>query len=112
METERVIKEFPEYLSKCYFGFEAGWNELIFNLCTDLKLNGVPPFKSGCEAKEKYGTLRFGPYDGTTEEGWKIIEKYEDLSASVCEFCGKTGAKVRNERSWVKTLCDICNKGY
>ena len=112
MEVEDVRKAFPEYLDKCYFEFQSGWNELIFNLCTDLKLNGVPPFKSGVLTKEKYGTLRFDPLEGTTKEGWDIIEKYEDLSATVCEFCGKTGAKTRNERSWVKTLCDICNKGY
>lgn len=36
-----------------------------------------------------------------------IVSKYEELSFTVCEECGKSGT-VRKDLSWILTLCDDC----
>lgn len=57
------------------------------------------------QVKEKFGTLRF--YCPSNDQIWKYISMAETLSAKICEVCGKWG-KLREDRSWVQTLCDEC----
>ena len=57
------------------------------------------------QIKEKYGTLRW--YDaGNTEEGHKIIRKYEDLSWDICIDCGEPATK--ETIGWIMPVCDKC----
>lgn len=57
------------------------------------------------QIKEKYGELRW--YDfGNTEEGYKIISKYQDLSNYICMACGKPATKVTT--GWISPFCDDC----
>ena len=56
-----------------------------------------------CQAKEKFGGLRFYVNDISDECG-KIISKYESLSMETCEVCGEKG-ETRGS-GWVRTLCD------
>jgi len=78
-----------------------GWLELIKNLIQELIDIGWN--KEIVQIKEKFGGLRF--YTGElSQEGQKIITKYENLSYKTCEECGKKG--TRRDGSWIRTLCD------
>lgn len=67
------------------------------------------------QMKEKFGELRiyYGISTATTSE-WqrevvdKIVSNAEDKSLSICEECGNKG-KIRKDRHWLKTLCDVCS---
>lgn len=63
------------------------------------------------QIKEKYGELRW--YDfGNTEEGFKVISKYQELSNYTCIVCGKPATKVTT--GWILPFCDNCigNRQY
>jgi hypothetical protein len=38
-----------------------------------------------------------------------IVDKYEELSETICEMCGKPGI-LRTDRPWISTLCDKCKE--
>jgi hypothetical protein len=99
------------------FGFPTpcscgdGWYNLIYNICKELQeyykqigadINELQIL----QIKEKWGALCFyiGSYYGDAD---KIIRKYEVLSASTCECCGKS-ASTKIKGSWLRTLCDKC----
>lgn len=55
------------------------------------------------QIKEKFGRLRW--YDnGNTDCGYKIISKYEKISAKTCIMCGKPG-KIDEAEYWLEPLC-------
>ena len=59
--------------------------------------------------KEKYGTLRMEVY-GQGLDHKKLTEleiASEQASETVCEECGTPG-RLRNDRSWMQTLCETC----
>lgn len=93
----------PEELTNepyCGFGCGEGWKDLLYALCEELK-----PYKvSGVsQIKEKYAGLRF--YVNAAEpEAYKIIAKYETLSLTICETCGKPGSL--REEGYYYTACD------
>lgn len=78
-----------------------GWNDLLKELID--KLIEIGWDKRISQIKEKYGGLRFYP-EGTTADGWKLIQSYEGASYNVCEVCGKDG--VVRKGGWIKTLCE------
>ncbi len=59
------------------------------------------------QVKEKFGTLRIYTNHGT-DEIYDEINTAEELSATTCEGCGSRGK--RRTGSWIRTLCDRCNK--
>lgn len=63
------------------------------------------------EEKEKYGRcdLYFSSetLGGSSNELFAIEAEIEERSLKICEFCGRPG-KLREERSWMQTLCDRC----
>lgn len=62
------------------------------------------------QVKEKFGALRI--YVSKIEPGspaCNLIDALCDLSDQVCEYCGAAG-RSREDRSWVKTLCDHCSE--
>lgn len=93
------------------FPFECGegWNDLLLDLFRDLDVafredNVNPDHILLSQIKEKFGGLRvyLSPETVKVEE---VIRKYEELSYTVCEVCGKPG-KLRDDQSWWRTLCD------
>ncbi|MCL2774313.1 MAG: hypothetical protein FWD71_13320 [Oscillospiraceae bacterium] len=86
-----------------YREFGEGWYELFEQMLVELQPYDI----NIIQAKEKYGSLRVyysGQYDKEID---KIIEKYEKLSMTICEECGKSG-NLRTDLSWNQTLCNEC----
>lgn len=92
------------------FGVECaeGWRDLYMPLiqrCNDLGAQVV-------QVKEKFGELRFYyclPPGVSKEAGEELLNAVcaaEVASRSTCELCGQPG-KTRNNRSWLRTLCDL-----
>lgn len=117
--------QLPEYLDNV----GIGWRPLLVNLHKEL-LEIAPDYQVS-QVKEKWGTLRVyitgtpirvdaiagnqlfsGRVEDTaTDPDWRtvqgIVSKYEKQSAEICEDCGRSGHR-RNDRFWVRTLCDDC----
>jgi len=124
--TKYLLENFPELYKGFYmsykdtamcWGFECcdGWFEIIKNLSEELyaytERTGAR-LPEVTQVKEKYGTLRYYIMHGT-EEQYKIIDKWCDLSETTCEETGKPG-KLRVKWGWYKTLSDEMAKelGY
>jgi hypothetical protein len=117
------------------FGFECsdGWFDLIDTLCKEItyifddvkwniKFKDKEAYERGdyikvedirvLQVKEKFGGLRF--YTGgipveVAEKVYAAISMAESMSYVICEECGCPG-KLREDRSWLLTLCDACNE--
>lgn len=105
-----------------------GWHGLLDQL--DAELRAADPDYRTLQVKEKWGLLRVY-IDGTpvqadimglegvlnisipdtaTGSDWQrlqgIVDKYQRLSANICEDCGKPG--TRTQTTWIRTLCAEC----
>ncbi|MGN0169226.1 MAG: hypothetical protein ACI39H_00510 [Lachnospiraceae bacterium] len=100
------------------FGVETldGWYQLLHDLCEELAKcihdADVPVKFVVTQIKEKNGTLRFYYYledddFETREQIDEIIDKYEGLSATICECCGKTG-KLQDKHGQLVVRCEEC----
>lgn len=92
------------------FGFEIqdGWLPLVYKLCEDLQATGFPSEGSGVgQIKEKFGGLRFY-VDIATKEQYSLIDKAEEDSYHICEYCGEPGTLTKG--GWLKTLCEKCKE--
>lgn len=58
------------------------------------------------QIKEKYGTLRWYDFGGS-EELFKIISKYCNLSAKICIRCGAPATHYT--RGWISYICEKCS---
>jgi hypothetical protein len=56
------------------------------------------------QVKEKFGGLRFY-HSGGDEYIRAAVDMAEEMSYVTCEVCGNAG-KYRNDRPWIRTLCD------
>lgn len=81
-----------------------GWEDLIMKLIKDIVKKGWN--KEICQVKEKYGGLRFY-INGASDEVHDLINKAEDDSYEVCEWCGSKD-NVTQTSGWVTTLCEKC----
>jgi hypothetical protein len=77
----------------------AGWAPLIKRLYA-----AMPQDTEVLQVKEKFGGLRFYT-SGATEEFDAMIDRAEDESYSLCEWCGQLGSMDDNGR-WLLTLCE------
>lgn len=91
-----VIKE------RNFASVDNGWLGLIKELIE--KLIDLEWDQQICQIKEKFGGLRFYISSGS-DEIYKVIKIFEELSYEVCESCGKPG-KPRDDIGWLLTLCD------
>lgn len=123
----RIKKSFQEQIGTGFiddlysaFGCECGdgWYEILYQMCVRIQKAyadvGITPDIVMLQIKEKYGTLRvYWSAENGDQRLHKtldsIIQEAEKASASVCEICGKPG-ELRCDRSWIQTLCDVCNK--
>lgn len=103
--TSHTIEEFLQRS-----GVDRGWHDLLsdmFNKLFDAGWNGHL-----MDCKEKFGRLRIyletGLDSATYKQLYDIVNEYERLSGQFCEFCGGFPARIRQERHWIKTMCDDC----
>lgn len=118
---EALYRDFPEPFSDRELGIQKscmawgcscgdGWEPILRRMMEKLK---DKPFKLD-QVKEKFGTLRvyWHSLKGCSKEDWDLIGKITDEaereSETTCEFCGASGAKLR-EGGWLRTLCDKCH---
>jgi hypothetical protein len=94
-----------------------GWLDII-NKCHE-ELVAIDPEYVPIQIKEKFGGLRYYFTNGLSAEDAKsfhkmnaIVEKYEQLSFTICEICGIEGAKLAKRRNWLKTLCSEHEKEW
>jgi hypothetical protein len=129
MENTEIVNEFEEYLksigglingyfpdreaitSRYYFSVGDGWLLTIIKpLIEELIAAGWD--KKILQVKEKFGTLRFYIPE-ESDEIYKIIEKYEELTENTCEICGtfdKENITVKSHNGWLSVKCDNCLK--
>lgn len=103
-----------EFVASHHVG--KGWVPLVEKLVDDILALEPENFRIH-QVKEKFGGLRF--YYGCSanhERTIHLFEKINDLvseaeeaSYHICEVCGHDG-RLRDERSWILTLCDKHNK--
>lgn len=93
------------------FGVEcgSGWNKLIMPLFEYIEQYNKDKDDDHkivvLQCKEKFGGLRF--YTNFTDKTLgEMIDKAEDESYEICEWCGEKG-KLRDD-GWMITLCDKC----
>ncbi len=101
--------ELPMTENLMCFGFECGdgWFDLIWQLCLDIEKAKPTDDFIVVQVKEKFGGLRFY-VDSATDEVFNIINKAEEQSYKVCEFCGtKEDVKII-KGGWLKSLCPTC----
>jgi hypothetical protein len=112
---EKIEKDFS-YMFKAdknspmgWFGIECGrgWNDLIYEMCSEIKKADKRKNIKFAQIKEKFGLLRVYIDSSTSKIYPVIIEKYERKSATICEKCGEKG-KTRNVNGWLTTLCNQC----
>jgi hypothetical protein len=134
---EKLYQKYPEILSGmhdpiisnhspiAYFGVECedGWYSIIDSLCSeitkhlklvneqndsdpDLKRRNAKFICKVVQIKEKFGGLRFY-IDGGDDHIYKIIEKAENTSLVVCEYCGSI-TNVGTTSGWIRTICEKC----
>ena len=111
--TKESFKEYLESIGGVYdwrgrnhtnpyiFGVDEGWFDLLKNLIDELLKLGWN--RKVLNSKEKFGGLSLFT-ENPTSEMLEVIIKYERLSYTICEKCGKEG-KPRTG-GWIKTLCD------
>lgn len=84
-----------------------GWHDLVTKL--DAELRTIDPDYTLDQCKEKFGGLRYyvNFSDNCTDfdEADKIICKYEEMSETICDVCGKQG-KLRGKDGWLATRCE------
>jgi hypothetical protein len=85
---------------------------LIWNLCNDIKVEldkldqKTKNELETTQIKEKFGGLRFyvTSYINPTIES--LINKAEEGSFNVCDWCGKNGGVYTNG-GWARTRCEL-----
>jgi hypothetical protein len=89
-----------------YAEVEDGWRDLIVSLVRRLdvirKRDGLS--LEVLQIKEKFGGLRFY-VSGANSEALDLINRAEEMSETICEYCGKPG-KIKSVRGWYKCVCE------
>ena len=111
--TDEIPKDY-DYEYTLLDELDAGWRKAFGeSLLKELKEILV---KGNClntyrvdQIKEKYSTLRWydhGYSEDVADEIYKLLSKYEDLSAFVCIDCGKPATQVTQD--YICPYCDEC----
>ena len=94
----------------CHLECGAGWYGLLNELHESIER--IAPGYTVSQVKEKFSSLRYYitlPKDVTPEDAkeiYRLIDKAERKSETICETCGNPGKYC--DFGWMKTLCDNC----
>ena len=108
LPKNRLTGEVPENYDYSYTELDAmpeGWRKAFgIQLCKELKEalgENLHNYRI-MQIKEKYGDLCW--YDcGGNDETFKILDKYQTISANTCIKCGQPGELDFD--GWILTLC-------
>ena len=84
-----------------------GWHPLLYTFARNvdyLVTIGEMPEVHFTQLKQKFGTLRLY-YAGGNDETSRMSAIAEDLSAHMCEVCGRKPSQQSNS-GWIRTLCE------
>ena len=84
--------------------YPEGWRKIVYKLNADIE--AISPGHTIEQIKEKFGGLRYYCSVDDYSKVDDLIIEAEKESMKTCEVCGNFG-KIRNNRSWIVTLCDI-----
>ena len=97
-----AIKDMNRFMFAC----EEGWRDLI-KWALGRMVTADPNLRV-VQIKEKLGTLRiYARTDSPLAQ--QARQEAEELSACVCEKCGRPG-RLDTSRSWWLTLCPECSE--
>lgn len=100
------------YWGDAVSGVEPGWRPIVREL--DQKLRAAAPEFEYAQLKEKYGGLRVylrfpeNMPAQIRDRARELVREAEEKASRKCENCGTTG-RLREDRAWVRTLCDECD---
>ena len=87
-----------------YFPVGEGWRPLVEKLVADIA--AIDTEVTVSQVKEKFGGLCFYIYTGSPKV-WKLIEKAEMASYTICEECGAKGKqRSKGKHGWIYTRCN------
>jgi hypothetical protein len=95
------------------YGFTCGdgWFDIIYNL--SRKISEIDSTIEAIQVKEKFGGLRFylTPIkEANYKEICDVINEAESEASKTCEKCGSKENVLLRKGSWLRTLCDKCEK--
>jgi hypothetical protein len=97
--NQRHVENFP---------VGEGWRPLVEKLVCDIC--AIDTSVTVSQVKEKFGGLRFYIYAGSPEV-WKLIEKAERASYTICEECGAPSkCRSKAKYGWIYNRCGQCWK--
>lgn len=112
---DEIIEKYPQFfpggqtICGAYCG--KGWLPLVDDMFAEIQqyctTNNTIETPQVAQIKEKFGALRVY-IDFCDDNIKKIVYKYEDISVTICEQCGKPGKK-ESINGWLKTICNACN---
>lgn len=117
-KNKELIKKYPFLqISDNYYkttwldGFPIGWYDISLQMCEELKAT-LGKYINGfhiTDTKEKWGRLTCYYWventpDSISREVYKIIDKYEDISTTICQVCGQPSTHCKN--GWIGYFCD------
>lgn len=111
---EAIYLEDGNWLDAMPNGWRVAFGE---QMCEELhqllkKANFVDQYQI-VQIKEKWGYLHWydsGVPDEISEEYYKLIRKYEELSKRTCIECGAPATKI--SCGWISPWCDKCAEEY
>ena len=108
--TDKIFDDY-DYGYNEWSSLELGWQinfgwQLLNELNVLVKKMAHPEEFRIEQIKEKFGELRL--YCNGNEEIWKLIDKYTELSRTVCIHCGKPATVATT--GWFSFYCDDCAK--
>jgi len=106
MDQETKKYEFIDSVDFEEFECNFGWHTLISTALDTIESHLISGYIVLDQVKEKFGTLRiyYTDYSNDPDYVSGVIDFAENMSAYICEECGKPG-KTRSDLSWIKTLC-------
>ncbi len=109
LDKEAIDREYRDFLFEreieypvCGFHISPGWFKLVSDLIHELIATGWD--KKLDQVKQKFCGLRFYVGSKLTQGQKDLIDKYEQKSFNICEFCGEY---IPGERSF-KAGCNTC----
>lgn len=127
IQNKRLIKRYPflairdwrtdkpiDYEFTYLDDIPSGWRKAFgIQMCEEIreiliKGNYLNNYRVA-QVKEKFGALRWydeGASDSIYRELQDIINKYEEISARTCIWCGRPATKI--SLGWISPWCDNC----